>query len=139
MAKILRVIDPFFDMNVDDTFVLSDDGKSYVAEKVEEFHTADTASDDDMTSSYKSWFKISPKWAKNLIEDGYLEEVTPKKPASPFVNVFDEIDKLITKYQDELNNISDTMAQAPECLKVERTTVLSNIIKVLTYLKTLRK
>lgn len=143
MAKILRVIDPFYDMNVDDTFVLSEDGKSYVSEKTEEFHAATPEDNEDMTSSFKSWFKISPKWAKQLIEDGYLEEVSPnvtsKKTNSPFVNVFDEIDKLLNSYKTELNSISDTMANSPECLKVERTTVLSNIIKVLSYLKTLRK
>lgn len=138
MAKILRVIDPFFDMNVDDTFVLSDDGKFYVAERTEEFHTANADADEDLSSSYKSWFKISIKWAKQLIEEGYLEEVEPKK-TNTFVNVFDEIDKLLKKYQGELEGIPTTMKDVPECLKVERTTVLTNIISVLNYLKALRK
>ena len=137
MAKVLRVIDPFFDMNVGDTFTLTEDGKFYVFEKNEEFHTANVGSDSDMTSSYKSCFKISQKWAKQLIEDGYLEEVDTKD--NKFVNVFDEIDKLLNEYNTELKNIPDTMKETPECLKVERTTVLSNIIKVLSYLKTLRK
>lgn len=138
MAKILRVIDPFFEMNVDDTFVLSEDEKFYVAEKTEEFHTATPDSEGDFNSSYKSWFKISPKWAKQLIEEGYLAEDEPKKTEG-FVNVFDEIDTLLKKYQKELNSLSRDMKDAPECLKVERTTVLTNIISVLNHLKTLRK
>ena len=136
MAKILRVIDPFFEMNVDDTFVLTDDGKFYIAEKTEEFHTATPDSEGDLNSTYKTCFKISVKWAKQLIEEGYLEEVEPKKQSSSFVNVFDEIDKLIVKYYTELENIP---ADMQECLKVEKTAVLTNIIKVLNHLKTLRK
>ena len=137
MAKVLRVIEPFFDMDVDDTFVLSDDAKFYVFEKNEEFHT-NSSETEDLTSSLKSTFKISTKWAKQLVEDGYLEEVH-EKTNSKFVNVFDEIEKLLNAYQEELKLIPDTMKESPECLRVERTTVLMNMIKVLSYLKTLRK
>ena len=93
MAKVLRVIEPFFDVDVDDTFVLSDDAKFYVFEKNEEFHT-NSSETEDLTSSLKSTFKISIKWAKQLVEDGYLEEVNEKANAK-FVNVFDEIEKLL--------------------------------------------
>ena len=137
MAKVLRVIEPFFDMDVDDTFVLSDDAKFYVFEKNEEFHT-NSSETEDLTSSLKSTFKISIKWAKQLVDDGYLEEVNEKANAK-FVNVFDEIEKLLNAYQEELKLIPETMKESPECLKVERTTVLMNMIKVLSYLKTLRK
>lgn len=137
MAKVLRVIEPFFDMDVDDTFVLSDDAKFYVFEKNEEFHT-NSSETEDLTSSLKSTFKISIKWAKQLVEDGYLEEVN-EKTNSKFVNVFDEIEKLLNTYQEELKLIPETMKESPECLRVERTTVLMNMIKVLSYLKTLRK
>lgn len=137
MSKILKVIEPFFLVNVGDTFVLSEDGKFYIAEHNEEFHTA--KDDGDMSSSYTSEFKISLKWAEQLIEDGYLEEVTISDGKSTFVNVFDEIDNLLNKYTNELNDLPKTMADAPECLKVEKTTVLSNMIKVLEHLKSLRK
>lgn len=137
MAKVLRVIEPFFDVDIDDTFVLSDDAKFYVFEKNEEFHT-NSSETEDLTSSLKSTFKISIKWAKQLVEDGYLEEVNEKANAK-FVNVFDEIEKLLNAYQEELKLIPETMKESPECLKVERTTVLMNMIKVLSYLKTLRK
>ena len=137
MAKVLRVIEPFFDVDVDDTFILSDDAKFYVFEKNEEFHT-NSSETEDLTSSLKSTFKISIKWAKQLVEDGYLEEVNEKANAK-FVNVFDEIEKLLNAYQEELKLIPETMKESPECLRVERTTVLMNMIKVLSYLKTLRK
>lgn len=137
MAKVLRVIEPFFDVDINDTFVLSDDAKFYVFEKNEEFHT-NSSETEDLTSSLKSTFKISIKWAKQLVEDGYLEEVNEKANAK-FVNVFDEIEKLLNAYQEELKLIPETMKESPECLRVERTTVLMNMIKVLSYLKTLRK
>jgi maltose-binding protein MalE len=137
MSKILRVIDPFFTMDVDDTFTLSNDGKCYISERNEEFHTA--KEDGDLNSTYSSTFKLSPRWAQQLIEEGYLEEVTPEKPSKDFVNVFDEIDKLIEKYNAELIQLPKTMADTPECLRVEKTTVLTNLLKVLNYLKSLRK
>jgi len=138
MSKILRVIDPFFTVEIGDTFVLSEDGKSYIAERSEEFHTAKD-DNSDLVSSFKSSFSISTKWAKQLIEDGYLEEATELENTKSFVNVFDEIDTLLNKYQAELGKLPDTMAGKPECLKVERATVLSNMIKLLTHLKSLRK
>ena len=138
MSKILRVIEPFFVLNVDDTLTLAEGGKFYVAEHNEEFRS--NSEDSDLMSSYNSSFTISVKWAKQLIEDGFLEEVVEKKTEDKkFVNVFDEIDNLLNKYTDELNNIDEDMVNDPECLKVEKTTVLKNIIKVLNHLKTLRK
>lgn len=138
MGKILRVIDPFFTVEVGDTFVLSEDGKNYVADRSEEFHTS--TDENDLVSSFSSSFKISPKWAKQLIEDGFLEEASElEKTEKSFINVFDEIDTLLVKYQAELNDIPSTMKDAPECLRVEKTAVLSNMIKLLTHLKSLRK
>lgn len=138
MAKTLRVINPFFMADKDDTFVLSDDGKFYIAEHNEEFKAFGT-DDDETKSSFNSTFTISINWAKELIEEGYLEEVSPKPEKSTFVNVFDEIDILLNKYKDELKNLPEDMANLPECVKVERTTVLTNIITVLEHLKSLRK
>ena len=137
MSKILRVIEPFFVLNVDDTLTLAEGGKFYVAEHDEEFHS--NSEDSDLMSSYKASFTISTKWAKQLIEDGFLEEVVEKQNDKKFVNVFDEIDNLLEKDEGELDNIDNDMANEPECVKVEKTTVLNNIIKVLNHLKTLRK
>lgn len=139
MSKILRVIDPFFTTEIGDTFVLSEDKKSYICERNEEFHTA--KDDSDLASSFKSAFSISLKWAAQLIEDGYLEEVVESTVPNnkEFVNVFDEIDSLLTRYQQELDFLPKDMKDSPECLKVEKTAVLSNMIKLLTHLKSLRK
>ena len=137
MSKTLRVIDPFFIMEIGDTFTLSEDGKTYTSEHNEEFRKAGDS--DEVSSVYNSVFNISTEYAKELIKEGYLEEVTESKKQNTFVNVFDEIDNLIKKYQEELNNIDKTMKDAPQCMKVEKTTVLTNILSVLNHLKTLRK
>ena len=136
MAKTLRVIDSFFVMEAGDIFTLSEDGKFYTAEHNEEFHkSGDT---DELNSAFSSTLLISVYYAKQLIDGGYLEEVNPE-PKKKFVNIFDEIDSLITRYQNELNSIDTDFADEPQCLKVEKTTVLTNILSVLNHLKTLRK
>lgn len=137
MAKTLRVIDSFFVMEVGDTFEWSDEQNMYVAERAEEFHKTDDT-DSELRSSYRSNFAISADYAKGLIADGYLEEVTADGKKT-FTNVFDEIDRLISKYEDEKMNLKEDMANMPECLKVERATVLNNILSVLDHLKGLKK
>lgn len=64
-----------------------------------------------------------------------LKELIDK--SEPFINVFDEIDSLIEKYTYDLNKV-DTQ-DMPECMKVEQRTVMLNLIKVLNYLKGLKK
>lgn len=135
MAKTLRVIDSFFVMELGDTFTLSEDGKFYIAEHNEEFHKGGDT--DELNSTFSSTFRISTDYAKQLVKDGYLEEVDPEP--KKFVNVFDEIDNLIERYQDELNRIDTDFAGEPQCLRVEKTTVLTNILSVLNHLKNLRK
>lgn len=135
MSKTLRVIDSFFVVEIGDMFQLSEDGKSYIFERSEEFRKA--GDKDELKSTYNASFSISTEYAKQLVEDGYLEEVEEKK--QQFVNVFDEINNLIYKYQKELDNIDEDMATLPACVKVEKTTVLTNILGVLNHLKTLRK
>lgn len=136
MAKTLRVIDSFFIMELGDTFTLSDDGKFYIAEHNEEFHKEGDG--DELNSELSSTFRISVDYAKQLIKDGYLEEVNTESKKK-FVNIFDEIDNLINRYETELNRIDTDLADEPQCLKVEKATVLTNILSVLNHLKTLRK
>jgi hypothetical protein len=109
----------------------------YVANHSEEFHKTDDENS-EISSSYNSNFSISVDYAKGLIADGYLEEVTSDGKKS-FTNVFDEIARLQQKYTDEKKNLAEDMAGMPECLKVERTTVLNNIISVLDHLAGLKK
>lgn len=136
MAKTLRVIDSFLFVEVGDTFDWSDDTNMYNFSRRQEYHKTDD-SNSELRSSYESSFSISADYAKELIAEGYLEEATESK--KPFTNIFDEIDRLIAKYTDELKNIEEDMADMPECLKVERTTVLNNILSVLSHLKDLKK
>ena len=135
MSNILRVIDPFFITEVGDMFTLAEDG-NYEFQKNEEFHKAGETN--EINSSYSATFKISKDYAQQLINDGYLEEVSQKENKN-FVNVFDEIDNLIKRYDYQLNNIDLDMADQPQCVKVEKTTVLTNILSVLNHLKELRK
>lgn len=136
MAKTLRVINSFFVMEEGDTLEWDDSTKMYTADHSEEFHKSDD-SNSELRSTYQSNFAISEDYAKELILDGYLEEVADGKKS--FTNVFDEINRLIEKYDDELKNLNEDMANMPECLKVERTTVLNNILSVLDHLKELKK
>ena len=135
MNKVLHVIQPFFTVEVGDTFEYDNDSDMYVAQRTEEFHKTDD-SDSELRSVFNSNFAISADYAKELIADGYLEDVYEKKT---FTNVFDEIQRLNDKYSDELKNLNEDMAGMPECLKVERTTVLNNILSVLEHLKGLKK
>ena len=144
MAKTLKVIDPFFGMEIGDEMKLSQDGKTYVSEYNSEYHADDV--DDTATASYHSTCSVSKDYANQLVKEGYLEEVLPKNSMNlqqvqqtPFVNVFDEIDSMITTYQTDLANLDVDERNTPEALRVEKKTVLQNLIKALTHLKNLRK
>lgn len=135
MAKTLRVISDFLDMTPGDTFEYNEKTRMYTAERNEEFHRTDD-DDSELRSIYSAKFSISEGYAKELIQDGVLEDADDKKA---FVNIFDEIDSLTSRYENELKNVDKDMKDFPECMKVERTTVLNNLISVLDYLKGLKK
>ena len=137
MTKILKVIKPFYVMEIGDTFELSQDGTVYSSVFNEVF---DNQTDNGVTTkaTYTSDYTISKEYAKQLIEQGYLVEVAPKEE-KPFVNVFDDIDALIAKYTEDLNNLSNTKGEIPDVIKLENTTVLLNLIKVLNHLASLKK
>ena len=48
---------------------------------------------------------------KEMAEEGIVDMNEPKKP---FVNVFDEIDKMLNTYTKDLKNIDSNMNNAPE-------------------------
>ena len=137
MAKTLRVIESFFVLEVGDTLELDSETGMYRAEHNEEFHKSDD-NDSELRSVYNSNFAISADYAKELIADGYLEEVGAENK-KVFMNVFDEISRLTDKYNNELKNLNEDMADMPECIKVERTTVLNNLLSVLDHLAGLKK
>ena len=138
MAKVLRVIDPFFVVEIGDTFEYSEDIDMYVSHHKEEFYKTDSEKIEDIKSSYNSEFQISKEYAKQLIEEGYLEEATEREKTT-FVNIFDEIDNLLAKYKDNLMTLDKDTADFPACIKVERQTVLTNMITLLEHLKSLKK
>ena len=136
MTKTLKVIKPFFVMEEGDTFERIENG-NYVSEANSKYELANDIFDEnnDFYSEYNSRFEISEDYAKALVKLGHLEEMHDEK----FVNVFDEIEKLAKIYDDELDNLEKDLKDAPACLKVEKETVLRNMLKVLEHLRSLKK
>lgn len=136
MTKILKVIKPFFVMENGDTFEYNADTDQYESVYNEE-HNSSNEDNSTVVSSYNSVYRISKEYAKMLIDNGYVEEVDEKKR---FVNIFDEIDNKLSEYNNELYTLkTNTDENTPQCLLVEKETVLRNMIKLLEYLKGLKK
>lgn len=136
MTKILKVIKPFFVMENGDTFEYNADTDQYESVYNEE-HNSSNEDNSTVVSSYNSVYRISKEYAKMLLDNGYVEEVNEAKK---FVNIFDEIDNKLSEYNEELYNLSrENNDDTPQCLLVEKETVLRNMIKLLEYLKGLKK
>lgn len=136
MTKILKVIKPFFVMENGDTFEYNADTDQYESVYNEE-HNSSNEDNSTVVSSYNSVYRISKEYAKMLLDNGYVEEVDEKKR---FVNIFDEIDNKLSKYNNELYTLKTNADEnTPQCLLVEKETVLRNMIKLLEYLKGLKK
>lgn len=138
MEKILKVIEPFYLLKAGDTFELSEDGKSYVNTHNEQLDETN-ASGDDISAKFTSTYSISTDYANMLIEEGYLAPLKPEVQDRRFVNVFDEINTMLETYNEELGSLDDDYADEPACLKVEKETVLRNMIKALEHLNSLKK
>lgn len=136
MTKILKVIKPFFVMENGDTFEYNADTDQYESVYNEE-HNSSNEDNSTVVSSYNSVYRISKEYAKMLLDNGYVEEVDEKKR---FVNIFDEIDNKLSEYNNELYTLKTKADEnTPQCLLVEKETVLKNMIKLLEYLKGLKK
>lgn len=135
MSKTLKVIEPYFTLSVGDTLELTEDGKHYETSRKDEFSKVGK-NGEDYTSSYSCTYLVSVEMAKELIKEGFLTEETAN---TTFVNVFDEIDTLLDKYTKELQSIDTDLKGCQECVKLEKFTVLSNMIKLLSHLKGLKK
>lgn len=136
MTKILKVIKPFFVMESGDTFEYNADTEQYESVYNEE-HNSSNEDNSTVVSSYNSVYRISKEYAKMLLDNGYVEEVDKK---ARFVNIFDEIDNKLYEYNNELCDLkSKADENTPQCLLVEKETVLRNMIKLLEYLKGLKK
>ena len=141
MAKILKVTKPFFVMEIGDTFEYDANTKQYKSVYNIE-HNGSDEKNTTVVSTYNSVYTISEDYAKMLIDIGYLEESyinTESEKPTQFVNIFNEIDKLISEYSKDLNDVDNEYKDMPECLKVEKVTVIKNLLKLLTYLKSLKK
>jgi len=136
MTKILKVIKPFFVMENGDTFEYNADTDQYESVYNEE-HNSSNEDNSTVVSSYNSVYRISKEYAKMLLDNGYVEEVDEKKR---FVNIFEEIDNKLSEYNNELYTLKTKADEnTPQCLLVEKETVLRNMIKLLEYLKGLKK
>lgn len=136
MTKILKVVKPFFVMEEGDTFEYNEETAQYESVYNEE-HNSSNEDNSTVVSSYNSVYRISKEYAKMLLDNGYVEEVDEKKR---FVNIFDEIDNKLNEYNNELYTLKTKADEnTPQCLLVEKETVLRNMIKLLEYLKGLKK
>lgn len=136
MTKILKVVKPFFVMEEGDTFEYNEETNQYESVYNEE-HNGSNEDNSTVVSSYNSVYRISKEYAKMLLDNGYVEEVDEKKR---FVNIFDEIDNKLSEYNNELYTLKTKADEnTPQCLLVEKETVLRNMIKLLEYLKGLKK
>lgn len=136
MTKILKVVKPFFVMENGDTFEYNTDTDQYESVYNEE-HNSSNEDNSTVVSSYNSVYRISKEYAKMLLDNGYVEEVDEKKR---FINIFDEIDNKLSEYNNELYTLKTKADEnTPQCLLVEKETVLRNMIKLLEYLKGLKK
>lgn len=137
MSKTLKVITPFFTLGIGDILELTADGNYYEFKQEEKFGQNNVDGTADYESLFTSSISISVDHAKELIAEGYLSEEIDAK--DKFVNVFDEIDALLKEYTKDLDNVDKDKDTVPACVRVEKATVLSNMIKVLTHLKNLKK
>ena len=139
MAKTLRVIEPFLIVDAGDTFEYDEKSGMYVSQRREEYYKNDDRSLKDIKSIFSSDLQISVEYAKELVDNGILEEATEKEPVQSFVNIFDEIDTLLAEYTSNLNTLDKDFKDLPACVKIERQTVLQNMITLLKHLKSLKK
>ncbi len=139
MTNTLKVVKPFLGFEVGDVLAYNADTNMYESEYNSEYRENDE--DDSASVIYNSTCKISSDYVQSLVEEGYLvnNSVDTKTQNTKFVNVFDEIDNMLASYNADLANIDADEKDTPECLKVEKRTVLSNLIKALNHLKELKK
>ena len=131
----LKLVKPLYYMEAGSIFEFKDG--EYVCEIKNNVNDVIT-NDGKNTVEFSQRMSISEESAKNLIEKGFLKEVVSEDDSN-FINVFDQIDKMLTMYKTELNNLDNDYEDSPACMKVEKETVLKNLIKALTYLKNLKR
>jgi hypothetical protein len=140
MAKTLRVVEPFLVLMTGDMFEYDEETNMYVSQRKEEYYENGDSHSKQIKSTFSTNFSISPEYAKDLINEGIIEEATEtEQNKTPFVNIFDEIDTLLARYTEQLNDVEENSNDLPACMKIERETVLNNMITLLKHLKSLKK
>lgn len=138
MTKILKVIKPFFVMEENDTFVYDEETGMYKSTYTVDYDG--TSEHSTAVSSYVSTYTISTDYAQALINDGFLTEVAETPKAKNFTNIFDEIDKLLAEYYEDLKALQAAPnTETPQCVRLEHETVTRNLIHLLEHLKSLKK
>lgn len=136
MTKKIKVITPFYGLEVGDILTLSEDGNTY---SLEVHNGIDTET--GLQSTFDLVFNISANKAKELVEEGkfaYIEEPKEKKDSS-FINIFDEIDNLLEELQEEAKKFVEENTDKPNWLKREYSNVIGSNMDILMYLKSLKK
>ena len=136
MTKKIKVITPFYGLEVGDILTLSEDGNMY---SLEVHNGIDTET--GLQSTFDLVFNISANKAKELVEEGkfaYIEEPKEKKDSS-FINIFDEIDNLLEELQEEAKKFVEENTAKPNWLKREYSNVIGSNMDILMYLKSLKK
>ena len=131
MDKVLKVKKSFLGVEVDDTFEYNKDENTYNCDKSNVYSYC---GNNDCTIKSNYLVSISTNEANSFVEKGYLEPIKNDKNTE-HVNVFDKIGTMIDAYVADLNNIDEDMKDSPECMKVEKRTVLENLVKTLWSLK----
>lgn len=137
MNKTLQVQKDFDQAKVGDIYNLSEDGKSYVYESVEDNSYVDARTGSTISSKNSYRNEISEAYAEKLLSLGYLSAVEDKQ--KEYKNVFHEMEHLMDTYIENLKNLDEDYKDQPACVKVEAETVLSNLIKLCDHLLSLQK
>lgn len=139
MIENLKVIKNFDQMEVGDIYNFSDEDNAYVCEINNDNSYVDARSGATMQSKNSYKHEISQAYAEKLIDLGYLVPVTKKTDSAEYKNVFSEMESLQNSYIEDLKNLDEKYKDQPACVKLEAETVLTNMIKLIDHLLSLKK
>ena len=132
MDKVLKVKKSFLGTDVNDIFEYDKENNTYELNKNHTYSQVEDGNPYTVKSSYE--VSLSADNINDLINKGYLVPVKDDNKKA-YVNIFDKIDELINLYISDLKNIDEDMKNAPACLKIEKQTVLENLVQTLESLK----
>ena len=143
MIKTLKVVKPFYvdnnlEIKVNEIFEWSEDEGLYINENTSVYNPDSNDEDTDKFSSTTKTY-ISIGYADRLLKYGFLKDAEDVKTKDNFVNIFNEIENLKKEYTKQLNGLNEEYKDSPACLKVEKQTVLTNLINLLNHLGSLKK